>query len=130
MKTIRSNVKSFAILLSILFLYQSCRVYHSKPVSLDQAVREGKRVKIHAKDNKIFKYKKIVCENGKFYGVKNKSKRVLIDSIMVKKVRLHNKGLSIVLGIATSIIIVATVFAIGFSTGSTGSSWNFGTFFN
>ncbi len=42
----KTKIKSAALMISALILIQGCKVYHSNPVSLQQAAEESKRVKI------------------------------------------------------------------------------------
>lgn len=70
MKNIKKRLKDIAILLSGLILLQSCSTYKA-PVTLQQAAKEEKAVKIVTVDDDSYKYKYIVYEDGQFYGVKD-----------------------------------------------------------
>ncbi len=118
MKAIDKQIKLISLLLSVLILFQSCRVYRHKPVSLDEAVVAQKRVKIKTEEGKTLKFKKVVFEDGKFYGVnKNRGEieKTILSSGDLDKVRLHNKTMSIVYGI---IITYGIAFIIAVATWS------------
>ena len=70
MKTLKKWLKTIALFLTALILFQSCSVYKT-PVTLEQAVLEQKEVKITTASDESVKYKYIVYEDGQFYGVKN-----------------------------------------------------------
>lgn len=97
-------------------LFQSCRVYQHKPATLDQAISEGKRVKIRTFDNKTYTYKTIEKVDGVYFGVKNKRKeqvRTPIDESEIKKVRLHNVTMSIVYGVLIGSITILMALIVG-----------------
>lgn len=70
MKTLQKWLKTIALFLSGLILFQSCATYKT-PVTLEQDAQEEKTVKIITSTDDTYKYKYIVYEDGKFYGVKN-----------------------------------------------------------
>lgn len=53
MKTLKKQIRIIALSLALLVFFQSCKVYHSDSVTLEQASREFKRTKIETKNNKI-----------------------------------------------------------------------------
>jgi len=70
MKTIKKQIKPVALILGLLILLQSCVAYKSTSVSLEEAVRSGKKTKIETKINEYLKFQRISFEDGKYYGVK------------------------------------------------------------
>lgn len=109
MKRFRRQFKTISLLLSLLTLFQSCRVYHRDSVTLDHAVKQEKRVKIKTIDNKTLKFKKLIYEEGKYFGIKPSTfmdtvYKVPLDQSKLQNIRLHNKALSIVYGISITII--------------------------
>ena len=77
--------KMIAFVLTLAVLFQSCRAYNYHSVSLQEAAKDGRRVKIKTKENKVLKFKKVVYEDEQFYGLKKKNAKVLIDPENVKK---------------------------------------------
>ena len=117
MKTIRL----VCISLTMLIILQSCRVYHSKPVTLEEASKSQKRVKVKTNDNKTLKFNKVVFEDGQFYGVKGKGDNVsktVLNMEDLQQVRLHNKSLSTILGIAVPIITIVGILVLAIA------NWN------
>jgi len=108
------NCRIVIVLLSFLMLCQSCRVYNQDGVSLDDAVSQERRVKIKNKDGSVLKYKRIESIEGVYYGLKKKKGELIktpIDTELIKKVRLHNKALSIVYGatIGFAVVLIASI---------------------
>ncbi len=121
MKTIREQISLLSSIFIMLIFFQSCRVYHSKHVPLEEAVKSEKRVKIKTKEQKTLKFNRVVLEEGQFYGIKVKGKQInktLLKIEDLKKVRLHNKTMSIILGIAVPVITIAGIFVIAISSWS------------
>lgn len=111
------------IILSALILMQSCRVYHKNSVSLEKAVQSKKRIKIKSTKNKTLKYTYIIYQDGDFYGIEsNKNsrryKKVLLNEDEIKTVRLHNKSLSIILGILWPLATLIGFVALAVSSWS------------
>ena len=111
MKTVKKQFRLISLLLTLLILFQSCRVYHRDSVSLNQAVKEEKRVKIKTVDNKTLKFKKIIYDDGEYYGIKPSTfmdtiYKIPLDQNKLQSIRLHNKTWSIIYGVGISIVII------------------------
>lgn len=111
MKASTYNSKSVIISISLLLLMQSCGVYHSNGVSLDDAVASKNKILIQQKDGSKLKYSKVKKVDGKYFGAKCSDEKQLIpiDEHNIDKVRVRNTGLS---ALATLGIITATLAAI------------------
>lgn len=115
MKTLKKQYRFIALLFMVLTLSQSCRVYQQKSVTIEEAVKEQKRVKIKMKDKKVYKFKRIEYEKSVFFGikkVKGKIVKIPIDVNEIEKLRLHNKTLSIIYGIGITVVAVYVVAII------------------
>jgi hypothetical protein len=115
MKTLKKQYRFIALLFMVLTLSQSCRVYQQKSVTIEEAVKERKRVKIKMKDKKVYKFKRIEYEKSVFFGikkVKGKIVKIPIDVNEIEKLRLHNKTLSIIYGIGITVVAVYVVAII------------------
>lgn len=111
-----TRLRTIALLLIGATMFQSCRVYKRESVSLDQAISEGKRVKIRTFDNKTYAYKSIEKKEGVYYGIKMIRKELVrtpIDTNNIKKVKLHNKTMSVIYGVLIG--ATATVVVLGFT---------------
>ena len=112
MKSIRQNLKQFVTVFAVVILSHSCTVYKSASISLEQAAKEEKKVKIITKNNENLKFKRIALENKVFYGIK-KTKgefvKIPLDKKWIQDVKLKDNTLSTVLTIIFPIgIIVGT----------------------
>lgn len=117
-------MKKISLLLSFLFLLQSCSVYRS-PTSLDEAVAADKKVKVVTADEKKYRFKRLERENDRLYGITGKgsvtAKRVVglpatyngdllkvdLSQVAIEEVRLRNNILSAMLNIAIPIVALA-----------------------
>ncbi len=93
---VKTRMQFVSFLFAVLVMFQSCRVYHYDSVSLDRAVAARKRVKIKTKNGQTFKYKQIIKDSNQFYGLKGKTKTLLLER-NIYSIRLHNKVLSPIL---------------------------------
>ena len=139
MKTVRNHLKLISLLLSFTFILQSCKVYQSKTVTVDEAVQSKNRVKIISNRNETYKFKVLQKENDQLFGVTKKnsstaknltfqkfentgnSKNVkfLLPYSIVKEIHLQNKTLSTIITIAIPVVIVVTtIYIIGSSLNS------------
>ena len=111
MKKLKSQFRSIALFFSLLILLQGCRVYQKDSVTIDQAIKKQKRVKIKTVDNKTLKYKKLIYESGKYYGIKPSTFRdtvykIPLDQSKIQVIRMHNKTLSIIYGVSIAVITI------------------------
>ncbi|MEW4924261.1 hypothetical protein [Algibacter sp. 2305UL17-15] len=124
------SFKLVSVLFSILICFHSCRVYHHKSVTLEEAVKTENRVKIKTIGNKTIKFKKIVFENNLYYGIRsNKYGKLLLNEDELNKIRLYNPNLSMVYTIifVPTLIITLTVglFVITYSGPELGNGIQF-----
>ena len=119
MKALKNWLKTIALFLTALILFQSCSVYKT-PVTLEQAALEQKEVKITTASDETLKYKYIVYEDGQFYGVKNnpgEDVKFPINVDEVYEVLVKKRGLSTLAIIAIavgSLLIFFIVYSIAF----------------
>ena len=62
-------LKWIAITLSTLMLLQSCKVYHSNTVTVDEAVLSTKRIMVKDFNDRIFKFNMLFREEDQLYGI-------------------------------------------------------------
>jgi hypothetical protein len=85
MKSIKRNLKWAAIILAILFLLQSCTIYHGYTSSADEAVGTSLKVKIKIPDEDPYVYKRLKRIDGEVYGLarpKSSTARRLQDQVV------------------------------------------------
>jgi len=111
---IKSNLKMITLLLSCAFLFQSCKVYQSKNVSIDDAVIVPQKVKVKSNTNETYTFERLLKENDQVYGIvkrnsktgkklrnlsidtnaKSKYIKVPLTNDMVQEIHIQNKSLS------------------------------------
>ncbi len=114
MKTVYHGLKWIAITLSTLLVFQSCRVYHTRTVTVDEAILSGKSVKVKCHNEEIYKFEKLLRADGRIYGIayeKGRTARKMSEQIVdrnmddklvkivlsentIKECHLQNKDLS------------------------------------
>ena len=100
MKVIHENNKKSLAMLIVLVSMQSCSVYHSKTVSIDDAINSYDKVKIKSPDDDVYKFEKITKVDGEIYGLAKKTSstaKELNDQIIWKN--SDEKKLYVMLGI-------------------------------
>ena len=114
MKTIKKQINSIALILSVLILLQGCTVYKSVPVSLEQAANSETKVKVLTNSNEKLIFKRIGVENGSYYGVKKVKRNMVkipLDKKMLNKINVKDKTMSIILSVG---IPIALLLGAGF----------------
>lgn len=115
MKTPKKQLRPIALLMAIAMVIQSCTVYKSTPLTLEQAVQNESKVRITSNSNESFKYKKIVFEDGKYYGVKRFTRekfRVHINEDLVKSIDEINITQTTVLNIGIPLAIIGVIVGV------------------
>ena len=119
-------LKPVALFLSIVVLFQYCKVYYKEPVSVDEALNSDiKRVKIITVDDRVFVFDSIYFAHDKLYGQlleikgKNEIEKVSfsIKRGTIKEIHLYNEKKSrritvlavVGIPIGTFLIITAAV---------------------
>ena len=115
MKPLRKYLKPIALFLAVTFLMQSCVVYASNIVSLEQAAKSELQVKITKKNGEKRRFARVVLDkNGQFYGKKfvntvRPSNTFLIDKDNIVAVQPQDKKTSTILNIAVPLVIVGSL---------------------
>lgn len=128
MKTTNSNLKLIAVLLSIILLFQSCKVYHNKTVTIDDALHFPKNIKVVSATKDIYKFKSLQKEEGEIYGivkkntktakklttqiVENNNPRLVKIQLLeenIKEIYLQNTSMTTV---GNVIIVIGSLFAL------------------
>ncbi|HSD13047.1 MAG TPA: hypothetical protein VLB74_00210 [Flavobacterium sp.] len=119
MKTFYKNMQIICFLLSVAFLLQSCHVYLSTPINLDEAVVTEGRIKITTADNKTHKYLWVEKSDSMYYGYTKKNgkvEKVPIEKDKIKNVHQVDKTTSTIATIGTvtaaTFLALAAVFAV------------------
>ncbi len=115
MKILNKRIKPITWLLAVMMAIQSCTVYKSTPLTLEQAVQKESKVRITTNSNESFKYKKIVFEDGKYYGVQRFTRekfRVHINEDLVKSIDEINITQTTVLNIGIPLAIIGVIVGV------------------
>lgn len=115
MKTIKKQIRITALALALVILIHGCSIYKSTPVSLEQAAKEEIDAKVYIKSGENFKLKRIVLEDGKYYGVKKENGDIIkipLNEQFIEKVKLEDKSWSSVVTIGLSIISLLGILMV------------------
>lgn len=132
MKVIHENNKKSLAMLIVLVSMQSCSVYHSKTVSIDDAINSYDKVKIKSPDDDVYKFEKITKVDGEIYGLAKKTSstakelndqiiwknsdeknvRILLTDKNISAVYVKNKPASTIVSIAIPVATVGVVIGI------------------
>ena len=132
MKTLGHHLKWIAIILSTLLVFQSCRVYHSKSVTVDEAILSKKRVKVKNFDNDTFKFEELQREDGQLYGITKKTSnaakkldyqfvdenlsekyvKILLPEHTIREYHLQNKTMSTLITILIPVTLLIGLLAL------------------
>ena len=85
MKRTNRHLHWAATILALLFLLQSCTIYHGYTSSADEAIGTGQKVKIKIPDEDPYVYKRLKRIDGEVYGLarpKSSTARRLQDQIV------------------------------------------------
>lgn len=112
MNRLKKSLKLISLLLAFVVLLQGCTVYKSTPITLEQAVQKETKTKVKWNDGFTSKYKKIIIENGNYYGVGKKYGEIqksLLEGKKISKIKEKNKTLSAILNASLVVFGVFTV---------------------
>ena len=73
MGAIKYRLKTIALFLTTLLLFQSCVVYHKTPTNLLEASQEHIKTKVVTNNGESARYEYIAYEGNQFYGMSRKS---------------------------------------------------------
>lgn len=127
MKLLRKKASPVCFFIMLLFLLESCTVYKSTPISLDQAVATKRRVKLITTDNQKLHFKQIEKTDSVYYGLKTingEKVRIALNQNNIKAIKEPNKVTSTILtaGIITTAVAFFAVIIFGetfeFKTGA------------
>ena len=129
MKT--NKLKWIALTLSALFLLQSCKVYQSKTVTVNEAILSTERVKVNNFNNESYKFERLYKENEQLYGYTKRGSStakklteqivksqlnyviILLSEKTIKEYHLQNKTLSTILTVAIPITVIIGIVSLG-----------------
>lgn len=117
MKTVKKQIKFISILFAFLLLVQSCSVYRSESVSLEDAFKSEERVKLQNSNDEILVFTKVVKSGEDYFGIKKSKDEILkvpLNELEVKKINLYRPTLSaltIVLPLILTLVGIGTVQA-------------------
>ena len=102
---------SIVLMSCLVLLSQSCTVYKSVPVSLDEAAFVAEKCKVYYKNSRTQKCKRLIKDSDAYYCLtrKNWSKDVPIDGEQVNYVNQEDRSGSTVLNVALGLMGVTAV---------------------
>ena len=125
------SVKQFAVILTILVLFQNCSIYRAKEATIDEATTFPGKVKIKTTSEETFKFERLIKEDGNIVGVAKKNSKAVkklvnkvvpesadnkfvkinLDNNFIDAIHLKNKTLSTGLGVLGVLYVIALVGA-------------------
>lgn len=134
------NLRFFVYLVVFSFLFYSCSIYNTAPISLSEARDKGKKVKITTTNEKYI-FKGIVGSNGEYYGLVRKNNSTFkklvkagvigresgnlysfnLEKLDIQKIQAKNYPISTIATVAVSIIgllAIISILALGAWNGS------------
>ena len=118
MKTLQHYFKAIAWLLTGLICFQSCTIYRSTGVSIDEAVKSGDKVKVVTSHNKTIRFKYITEENGNYFGIqklKGEYVKIPVNPDRTQLIRPINKTVSFIASVGGPLLIIGGVLLADFS---------------
>jgi hypothetical protein len=116
MKTTTRRLKVVALFFSVLILLQSCTVYQSVNVTLDEAVGADNKVRIEKRNGEKVKYYRVLKFNdGNYYGkikVNGMFDNLLIDENNIVKVQIKDQKTSTILTVAIPVVIIGVIIVV------------------
>lgn len=115
MKKFNLKLKRLSVLLSVLIIAQSCQVYRTSSISLDEASKIDEKVKVQTIEGKRIEFKKIDKEEDFYYGLKRKKGELVkipLNHEDIVGIFPKHKTASIVNTILLSLVVVGLVTVI------------------
>jgi len=124
MKKIKKQIKSIALILSLLIMFQGCTVYKSASVTLEEAVMAETKVKVIKKNGEKVKFKRIIFEDGYYKSIEKIGEgtaKTQLEVEKIEKIQIKDKVLSTVLTVilVTPLVGIITLIATA-KQGNTG----------
>lgn len=132
MKTTRHYFRLFSSLFILIFLCQSCNIYRSKPVNVQQAVEFNRKVKLTTENNQVFKFKSLEKEGAELYGIaraNSKAAKLMAENIVennyrgkfvkigiaedsIEEIKFKNYTMSAIVPIVIGVAVLAGVLGV------------------
>jgi len=127
MEAIPKRLKTIALLLTALLLFQSCVVYHKTPTTLEHASQDRIKTQITRSNGEISKYDYIANEDGVYYGVYtdwDEQVKTPLSEQEITKVLTKDKSTSTVLTIGViAVPVIGITLLIGLASAGPGNPW-------
>lgn len=122
MKSINQHLKIVSFFFVVLMLFQSCTVYKSASVTLEEAVKVDTKVRVVKTNGEKVKYLRIeVLDDGRFYGVKRVNEEyynLLIQQDEILRLNLKNRQTSTILNTTIPILLFVGLVLLALDGGT------------
>lgn len=115
MKAIDRNLKLVTFFFVTLMLLQSCTVYKTPSVTLDEASKSNSEVRVKTIDNQSLKFDRIQVTDNKVYGSSIINREMIITTIEkdnIEKIQLKDKTRSTILTIVSLVGVTLGMFVL------------------
>ena len=119
MKAIAKSLNVVALFFATLMFLQSCVVYKSANVTVEEASKSNTKIRIKTYDNQTLKYDNIEVVNNEIIGVKvNKNSRriTVIEKDNIEKIQLKDKTTSTILTVGILVTAIVVMFGLIFQS--------------
>ncbi|CAN5327077.1 hypothetical protein BH23BAC2_BH23BAC2_11540 [soil metagenome] len=136
MKANYRSLRLFSKLFILIFLFQSCSIYRSKPASVERALEFNRKVKLTTENNQVFKFKALEKDGTDLVGIaranskaakqmaeniveknyKGKFVKIGIAEDSIEEIRLKNYTVSAIVPIAVVIVVFVGFISLLVST--------------
>ncbi|GAA4281337.1 hypothetical protein [Gaetbulibacter aestuarii] len=125
MKPLENHINHLGFLLAILIFFQSCTVYQSQTISLEEASKSNVKSRVESANGKKIRFARIYHEEGDYFGIqrsKGNLIKIKLKADQIKRINPKNKTMTVVASIGIPIAVMAgVVLAVGLS--DQGSYW-------
>jgi hypothetical protein len=109
-----------AFFMVFIMLLQSCTIYKTAPISIDQAIQNQSEVKIHTLNNDTYRFTAIEDIDGNYFGINKSAHEILrtpLNENQISTIKEKDKTLSTIFDVGVVFIILAPVIFLGTNGG-------------
>jgi len=120
MKTLKKQSRLTAVFMVFVVFLQSCTIYKSVPISIDQAVKNQSEVKIHTLNHDTYRFTAIEDIDGNYFGINKSAHEILrtpLNENQISTIKEKDKTLTTIFDVGVVFIILAPVIFLGTNGG-------------
>ena len=109
-----------AFFIVFILLLQSCTIYKTAPISIDQAIQNQSEVKIHTLNRDTYRFTAIEDIDGNYFGINKSAHEILrtpLNENQISTIKEKDKTLTTIFDVGVVFIILAPVIFLGTNGG-------------